>query len=369
MLTNFIYSFSFEICGARGVVREVEVARWTVGKELRTADRYLSNFPMDKSGASTRGREFTPQMRVICFLVNHKELVDLHRTLEKYFDETLNTPQVQIFDSLSVFVKPSFAITILVFIGTLVFFITPLIVIIVQLSSDMHPLKFVLPYPGKYPWSFEGGGFVYYVHYAWEILAGLYLFCVTSGVDSLFGYYVFQIHAIFRLMSHRMRSVGVADQDNGKIIRECVKMHRVLGQCRDQLQAIYGPIVFWIFLTSAVIMCTLIFQASQTRQWTVGYAILFTVYISMKLLQALMYAWYGSIVHAESEDFRDAVYNCGWPGSGDTSLMNNILIMMCHQPMVLTACKFLIISTDMFTAIVNATMSYFFLLQTLDERK
>nr|AXM05197.1 odorant receptor [Campoletis chlorideae] len=328
---------------------------------------HSNNLDLLTKSIGIMGSYLSSVLKVICFLVNRKELVDLHRNLEKYFDRTLNNPSVIIFDSLKIFVKPSFAITILVLIGTLVFFLTPLIVIFVQLSNDIHPVKFILPYPAKYPWSFEGGGLVYYVHYAWEILAGSYLFCVTCGVDSLFGYYVFQMHAVFRLMSHRMRSLGFTDEDHRKIIRESVEMHQMLAKSRDQLQMIYGPIIFWIFLTSAIIMCTLIFQASQTKQWTVGYAILFTVYISMKLLQAFMYAWYGSIVYTESEHFREAVYGCGWPGSGDASLMNNILIMMCQQPMVLTACKFIIISTDMFTAIANATMSYFFLLQTLDE--
>nr|UEN71259.1 olfactory receptor 76 [Gregopimpla kuwanae] len=331
---------------------------------------HLTNLDLLTKSIGIMGSYLSAVLKVICFLVNRKELMELHQTLEKYFDETFTCdPEVRIgiFDSLSIFIRPSFAITILVFIGTLVFFLTPLIVLFVQYSHDVHPLKYILPYPGKYPWIFEGGGFVYYVHYSWEILAGLYLFCVTSGVDSLFGYYVFQIHAIFRMMSHRMRNLSSDDEDYGATIRDCVYKHRMLGHCKDLFQKIYGPIVLWMFLTSAIIMCTLIFQASETPEMTIGYAILFTVYISMKLLQALMYAWYGGIVYTESEEFREAVYASGWPGSGDKTLMSNILIMMSHKPLVIVACKFLTVSTDMFANIVNATMSYFFLLQTLDE--
>lgn len=203
---------------------------------------------------------------MICFLINRKQLVKLHRTLEKHFQEIIDDPVRRggIFDSLSVFVHPSVTITILLFIGTLVFFLTPLIVLAVQYSNEVHPLKFILPYPGKYPWWFEGGGAVYYLHYGWEVLAGSYLFCVTSGVDSLFGYYIFQMHVIFRTMSISMRSLDSADDDlSGTILRDCVFKHRMLARCRDDLQRIYGPIVLWMFLTSAIIMCTLIFQASE----------------------------------------------------------------------------------------------------------
>nr|AXM05193.1 odorant receptor [Campoletis chlorideae] len=336
---------------------------------LNFCREHFNNLDLLTKGFGLMGSYLTSVLKVVCFLINHKELVDLHETLEKYFEKSLSTPEIriEILNPLNIFVKPFHVITFLLFTGTIVYLVTPLIIISVQLLHEVHPLKFKLPFPTKYPWSFEGGGLIYCVHYSWEIMAGLYLSSVTSGVDSLFGYYVFQIRAIFRLMSHRMRNLGAGDEDSGKIIRECAEMHRMLAECRDQLQMIYGPIIFWIFLTSATIMCTLIFQASQTQEWTVGRAVVFFVYISLKLLQALMYAWYGSIIFTESEVFRDAVYSSDWAGSGDTSLMNNILIMMCHKPMVLTACKFLVISTDMFSAIVNATMSYFFLLQSVDE--
>ena len=207
--------------------------------------------------------------KVICFLVYRKELVELHRTLEKYFTETLEDldNREMIFDSLTIFIRPTIAITVLVFIGTLVFFLTPVIVLTIQYTRNIYPFKYILPYPGKYPWSFEGGGVVYYLHYCWEILAGSYLFCVTCGVDSVFGYYVFQINAVFRLMSLRMRKLRCDDEDYETTIRDCVSKHGMLIQCRDKLEEIYGPIVLWMFLTSAVIMCTLIFQASEVSHY------------------------------------------------------------------------------------------------------
>nr|AXM05136.1 odorant receptor [Campoletis chlorideae] len=363
----------------------------------------FNNLELLTKGFGIVGSYWTAVLKVLCFRINHKELVDLHRTLEKYFEESLSNDKIrkQIFDPLTIFVVPFYALTILLFISTLAFFIAPVILVCVQLSNGIYPVKYLLPNPGKYPYSFEGGSLVYYVHYAWQMLAATYLLCLTSGVDSLFGYYVFQMHAIFQLMNHRMNNLGLADQDNGSIVRECVKMYQMLAKCRDHLQLIYGPIVFWIFLTSAIILCSQIFQASQTGQLTVGRAVLFVTYFALKLLQALMYAWYGSVIVTEvgklkklilffcpikqrfwslvfcseilfanekqSEKFRDAVYCCDWPGSGDKSLMNDVLIMMCNKPLGITACKFLIISTNMFTTIINTTMSYFFLLQTLDE--
>ncbi|XP_043286326.1 odorant receptor 13a-like isoform X1 [Venturia canescens] len=314
------------------------------------------------------GSFLSTTLKVVCFRVNYRNLADLHYTLEKYFEESIANPKIrtEVLSQLNIYSQPFYALSVLVFLTVLLILITPPIVICIQLSKDIYPLHYLLPYAAKYPWPFEGGSFLYYVHYVWQSSSGLYLFLVTSGVDSLFGYYVFQMRAIFRMMSHQLQILTHTDGNKRTIIREIVNMHQMLSKCRDQVEMIYGPIILWIFISSAVIICTLVFQATQTREQSVRHAVLFFVYITVKLVQAFMYAWYGSVVITESEEFRIAIYSCDWPGSGDKYLMNNILIMMCTRPMGFTACKFLIISTDMFTTIINTSMSYFFLLRTMD---
>ncbi|XP_043286440.1 odorant receptor 13a-like [Venturia canescens] len=329
---------------------------------------HSNNLELLTKSIGVTGSFLSAVLKVICFRMNYKKLADLHHTLEKYFEESIANPKIRIrvFSHLNIYSQPFYAFSVLVFLTVFLILITPPIVICIQLSKDIYPLHYLLPYAAKYPWPFEGGSFFYYVHYVWQSFSALYMFFVTSGVDSLFGYYVFQMGAIFRLMSHQLKSLSHTDGNKRKIIREIVNMHQVLGKCRNQVEIIYGPIILWIFVSSAIIICTLVFQATQTREQTVRHAVLFFIYITAKLVQAFMYAWYGSVVITESEEFRNAIYSCDWPGSGDKSLMKNILIMMCNRPMELTACKFLIISTDMFTAIVNTTMSYFFLLRALD---
>ncbi|XP_043285762.1 odorant receptor 13a-like [Venturia canescens] len=314
------------------------------------------------------GSYLSTVLKAVCFRINYRELVDLHCTLGEYFEESLSNAKIrnEIFDQLNIYTKSFYVLTVLLFVTCLLVLVVPVIVICILLSKGVYPLIYLLPYSGKYPWSFEGGSFVYYLHYFWQILAVFYLYVVTMGVDSLFGYYVFQIRAIFQLMAHRMRSIGCPGEDNRKIVRMCVETHRVLAKCCNQVEMIYGPIVLWIFITSAIIMCTVIFRISQAEHLTVAQMVYFFAYMAVKLFQAFMYAWYGGVIITESEEYRNVVYDCDWPGSGDKSLMNDVLIMMCVQPMKLTACKFLIISTDMFAAIVNTTMSYFFLLRTLD---
>ncbi|XP_043286331.1 odorant receptor 13a-like [Venturia canescens] len=307
-------------------------------------------------------------LKVTCLRMNYKMLADLQHTLEKYFEESITNPKIrtEVFSHLNIYSQPFYVFSMVVFLLIFLILIAPPIVICIELSKDIYPLHYLLPYAAKYPWSFEGASFLYYVHYVWQSSSALYLFLVTSGVDSLFGYYVFQMRAIFRMMSHQLKILTHTDENKRKIIREIVNMHQVLSKCRDQVEMIYGPIILWIFISSAVIICTLVFQATQTREQSVRHAVLFFVYITVKLVQAFMYAWYGSVVITESEEFRIAIYSCDWPGSGDKYLMNNILIMMCTRPMGFTACKFLIISTDMFTTIINTSMSYFFLLRTMD---
>ncbi|KAI4493119.1 hypothetical protein M0802_009669 [Mischocyttarus mexicanus] len=91
------------------------------------------------------------------------------------------------------------------------------------------------------------------------------------------------------------------------------------------------------------------------------------LYGLLKMTQAFIYSWYGNILAVESDTYRRNVYCCGWYEDGNIELMKDVLFILAQKPIVLTACHFFHISLDLFVKILNTSLSYYFLLQTIDE--
>lgn len=128
--------------------------------------------------------------------------------------------------------------------------------------QNVSPIKYRLPFPSQYPWIVAGNNLLYPTQYIVEILAGCAVAGVTAATDALFGFYIFQMASQFRTLSHRIANLKATD-DYPAVMKYCALRHRDLAHCRDKLESIYGPIILWMLMTSAMTMCANIFQASQ----------------------------------------------------------------------------------------------------------
>ncbi|XP_034934798.1 uncharacterized protein [Chelonus insularis] len=79
-----------------------------------------------------------------------------------------------------------------------------------------------------------------------------------------------------------------------------------------------------------------------------------------------MYSWSGTHLTMESEEYMNAIYSANW--YGDKHFMTAVVIMLQQKPLILTACNFSNVTIDIFTKILNTTISYYFLLKTLEEK-
>nr|AXM05174.1 odorant receptor [Campoletis chlorideae] len=325
---------------------------------------HIANLNLVTKGLGVAVSFYTILLKVIVFTIHRRSLVDLHETLEKYFRKDLENEEYRavLLSPIAHFDRPTLYLALATLGVITMYNANPIIGIIIQLSHGNEIIKHRTPLPSKYPFAESNGLWV--TRYVIEVGACFALFSITAATDALFGYYVFQMASQLRVLSYRMNKLTVSDDHPG-IIKECVIRRQLLAQCRDKLQTIYGPIILWMLTTSAMTMCANIFQASQI---SLDKAALVFIYIIMKLMQTLLYAWFGLFMSTESEAFRDSVYSCGWPGCGDKLFVSNIKTMLMCKPLVLKAWQFYVISIDMFMTIMNTTLSYFFLLRTLDEK-
>lgn len=90
------------------------------------------------------------------------------------------------------------------------------------------------------------------------------LLFATSSVDSLFSLYLFQMMGYIKMMGHLLPKPNDRIGCNN-IIRECIYLHKILLNCRNIIQKIYGPIILWMMTTHAIILCAQLFQISQVN--------------------------------------------------------------------------------------------------------
>ncbi|XP_066581941.1 odorant receptor 9a-like [Prorops nasuta] len=325
---------------------------------------YYTNLDLFTKGVSFFGSVTTVILKtLIFFLHRHDWIKNLNDNLEELFENALNRTKLRpaLLQLLRHFSGPCYFFTFFITGIFLLYLILPMTLVIIQITKHVEHKHCLLPYPGLFPWKIDGCGWFYQLHYAFESLTSWFISYVTCGVDLLFGFYILRICFVLRSMSFDMEHEKCDDS----LMKDIIIKHKKLLKCSKLIQKIYGPIVFFTSIISAFQLCALIFQISQTKL-TVGKILLFVFYSSAKMGQILMYSWYGTLLTSESENFQGAVYSSNWYLAGNKSFSNGVMFILRQRPIKLTALKFFYISADLFSAVLNTTFSYFFLLRTLE---
>ncbi|XP_043279532.1 odorant receptor 13a-like [Venturia canescens] len=332
---------------------------------LNFAYQHIETLPLFFKGFGSALSFLTILQKMICLTFYRRRLVKLHDDLATTFDLDLNDIELRpvLLSPLLSFYEPSLTLSTVTYMTIAVHWVTPILFLGIQIAHGVQVLKFILPYPTAYPWQANANMWLYLSHYAFEIYAGICVVTFTSLIDALFGFYIFQICGQLRTLSCRLRNFK-STANYRQVLRECIDRHQILTRCQNHLERIYGPIVLWMLVTNAMLMCALIYQATHVSPTKAAVAV---TYIVMKSVQTLTYGWFGSLLEHENGMFREAIYASDWPGSGEKRLMTDVLIMMTYKPFVLKACSLSNISIDMFVTVCNTAISYYLLLKTLEE--
>ncbi|XP_043498657.1 uncharacterized protein LOC122521959 [Polistes fuscatus] len=346
---------------------------------LRFCQDNIGNLSVFTKGLSLVGSFSLISLKALMFIIYRKQLCELNDILDPMFEKTLENPRLRpiLLSLLNLFRYLSYVFYFLIMGIVTLYVCTPLIFIGYEAIKDIYPRRYGLPYPTSFPWIDGTPGIYYHIQYIFETQYSWFVVFITSGVDSLFGFHIFQIVGLFRALSYECEYFTKSNpNDLHDVVYNCIKKHIQLLRCRDIIQTVYGPIVFNLVLTSAMVLCALSFQIFKTEM-TISKTLLFIVYGVQKTTQTFIYAWCGSTIISEvnifiylyrqDEDFRKRIYSCKWYACNNVSIMKGILLVLTQKPMVLVACHFFFISLDMFVKILNTSISYYFLLQTFEE--
>lgn len=194
-------------------------------------------------------------------MVNRKDLTELHKNLDPYFNELLNHSKLSklIYKKMNIFKSISWTLFACVFFSSALCIITP-IVSICYYTNEMKTKKYRSICPSDLC-KITSNRLFYQIYLAFETLASFESFFVTTAADSLFMLYVFQIIAKLREISHCI--THIKDKNENSVVGKYVSQYVKLIRCRDLLEKIYGPIILWIMGTNTIVFCSLLFQISQ----------------------------------------------------------------------------------------------------------
>lgn len=135
--------------------------------------------------------------------------------------------------------------------------------IVIPLLALKHG-EYLPTIPTIYPFNYEPGSLIYWLIQLVYTFTTFFIWSVTCGVDSVLGQYALQMCGELRILAYKFENlkISVDYHDN---LKECVQRHYMLLRSRDTLQKVFGFPCLWLAVTSALIMCTLVFQLSEVN--------------------------------------------------------------------------------------------------------
>jgi len=103
--------------------------------------------------------------------------------------------------------------------------------------------------------------FLYHFHLLFETSLVTLGSITSSSVDNIFGFYVYQFASTMHAMTFRLMN-PLSTEKFLDLLRTCAAKHQRLLRCRNTLEHIYGPIVFWHIVTNAILLCALMYNAT-----------------------------------------------------------------------------------------------------------
>ncbi|XP_070526028.1 odorant receptor 13a-like [Cardiocondyla obscurior] len=250
----------------------------------------------------------------------------------------------------------------------IIFYYTPVFIFIIRefIRDFRLTTNYTLPSGFKiYPWTIPDN--LKFYHLMYETITSIFCGITSCAIESVFGLYVYQSVSILNAMSFRLM-YPLPTESYSNVLKTCIAKHQKLLQSRNTLERIFGPIVFWHIVTNAIILCGLMYEASTIKIVDSKEFATFMTYIITKMFQCFMYAWHGTLISNAGESFRTGIYFGKWTDSNlDRHVRTNIILMMMQKPMTIYAFVSSI-NVVMFTNLVNTTMSYFFLMQSIGDK-
>nr|XP_022899911.1 odorant receptor 49b-like [Onthophagus taurus]XP_022899913.1 odorant receptor 49b-like [Onthophagus taurus] len=154
-----------------------------------------------------------------------------------------------------------------------------------------------------------------------------------------------------------------------KCVRGCVIHHQSIIQLLDDIEKTFSLLFLIQFLGSLMSLCVGLYQSSVSPI-SDPTSVSMASFTTAMFFQLLIYCWNGNEISVYSVLVAKAAYNCDWLQADKDIKTSIMLIMMrAQRPLYLTAGKFSKISLETFTAVLRGSVSYFMVLNKMQEEQ
>ncbi|XP_046998428.1 odorant receptor Or2-like [Schistocerca americana] len=228
-----------------------------------------------------------------------------------------------------------------------------------------------------YPFSFTEPP-VYQMIYA-VISMGLFYGCIIfTSQDGFFWSLIIYVGAHLRFLNFMVTNMSSGESDTKspggspqleekmrRRLKECVCYHNDIDRCVQRLSSLLGPVMLGQFLTDIVTISASAFVATMLKADS-GWLLKYGSYLSGTIEHMFLFCWFGNDILTESERLQLSAYSSDW-ADASPRFRKELRIFLCRsqRPLILTASKFCAISRQTFLRLMNASYSYFALLNQL----
>ncbi|XP_043480576.1 odorant receptor 9a-like [Leptopilina heterotoma] len=198
--------------------------------------------------------------------------------------------------------------------------------------------------------------------------------CVTSSVETLALVIILQVSAQYEILIYRINFLSKSLTINfqkystqnyeGKIIKDVIKLHLHIFSIVENLNKLFGSMIFVQFFSSMISLCSATFQLTKVSSNDPKYwALMFL--ITSTLMQVFLYSYFGEQIKLKSVEFLAGIYEIQWLSTTNATKKNLIMVMIrASKPMTFMGSKIIIMSIDTFVQIVKSAYSAYNLMKS-----
>ena len=109
------------------------------------------------------------------------------------------------------------------------------------------------------------GGAIHWIVYGFEWICAFFLWSITVGVDSIFGFYALHMVGELRLLAARFQSLR-SSKNYKKDLKDCIDRHILLIETQSIMERVFGFLAILLAITCAIVLCSIVFQVTQVRK-------------------------------------------------------------------------------------------------------
>ncbi|XP_012527647.2 odorant receptor 46a [Monomorium pharaonis] len=204
---------------------------------------------------------------------------------------------------------------------------------------------------------------VFCITYAHQFLSTFYCASVNVACDTLICGFLMHVYCQIEILEYRLKKI----LDDENILAYCIHHHNSIFKFACSINAKFSQIIGLQFITSTLIICSNLYQLSQSSLNTDSIGLI--GFTCCMLTEIFIYCWFGHKIKSKSIQLVDSIFQIKWPMLNN-SVKKSLLIIMKRTlvPIEFTTAHIISLNLDSFVTLLKTSYSAYNLLVRVQEK-